>query len=136
MIKTRALLILICLCAAPYVAFAENADQQPAPPQECLQSAETPDMLIECMESIYASVEAKRLVLENTATHKDFDPESTLDWPSLYKETLENSRRAFELYRTAECERKEILYNTGYKSKYDKLTCQIRMTKDRINALQ
>jgi len=135
MIRTHALLMLVCLCITPHIAFADNADK-PAPPQECLHTAETPDMLIECMESIYASIEAKRLILENTATHKDFDPESTLDWQSLYKETLENSRKAFELYRKAECERKEILYNTGYKSKYDKLTCEIRMTKDRINALQ
>ena len=135
MIRTHALLMLTCLCIAPHMAYADNPDQS-APPQECLHTAETPNMLIECMESIYASIEAKRLILETSATHKDFDPESTLDWQTLYQQTLQNSRKAFELYRKAECERKEILYNTGYKSKYDKLTCEIRMTKDRINALQ
>lgn len=135
MIKANVFLALTCLCVVPYMAHAEQSTRKTTP-RECLHTAETSDMLIECMESIYASIEAKRLILENTATHKDFDPESTLDWQSLYKETLQNSRKAFELYRKAECERKEILYNTGYKSKYDKLTCEIRMTKDRINALQ
>ncbi len=137
---TRRILILLGMSYALFV-FASSPSYAEETPinktsEPCLGAAKSDDAMLSCMEGIFSTLEAKRIILEDTAEQRHFDPNSTIDWDSFYAETLENSRHFFEEYRKAECTRKEILSSTGFKSKYEKLTCEIRMTKDRINALQ
>lgn len=136
---TRHILILLGISCALF-GFASPpsyAEETPIKTSEpCLDAANSDDTMLSCMEGIFSTLEAKRIILEDTAEQRHFDPNSTIDWPTFYAETLDNSRHFFEEYRKAECTRKEILSSTGFKSKYEKLTCEIRMTKDRINALQ
>lgn len=139
--KKRLFYTIYFLCFFILPVSAQTEDTSPPKPQSytpenCLDNAETDEYLLVCMKGIYSTLEAKRIILESSNKHKDFDKNSTIDWPTFYAETLDNSRHFFEEYRKAECTRKEILSSTGFKSKYEKLTCEIRMTKDRINALQ
>lgn len=129
-------LTLCSLCLAASTVFATDISESKPNPNDCLKTSKSRETLIECMEMIFTKLEGKRMILENKAKQKDFDPDSTIDWHTFYIETLEKSREAFENYRKAECTRKEILLSTGKKSEYEKITCQIRITKDRINALQ
>tara|TARA_R110001592_G_scaffold20926_10_gene84680 strand:+ start:16321 stop:16758 length:438 start_codon:yes stop_codon:yes gene_type:complete len=136
----RLIAFTLCgLCFATLGAFADDntvTDVIQSNPKDCLSDAQSNESMSICLDEIFSMLEGKRLILENTVKKKNFDTESTIDWDTFYTETLTNSRHFFEEYRKAECERKEILSSTGMESKYAKLTCQIRMTKNRIDALQ